>query len=270
MTDPDFRALCARLFAETPGNALPDGGAMFDSPLLAVAAADDPLFARLKAPDAVGALHRSPREWLPDAERAVCFFFPLTGAVRAANRSSRAAAAPDWVSARMEGQRFLDDFFRALAAALELRGVRTCVPALSPALVIRGGSALRGTAEDGDTVFAASWSERHAAFIAGLGTFGLSGGLITARGMAGRLGSILVSAPLAVTPRPYTGIYEYCARCLACARRCPAGAITAAHKDHALCRARLRETGVSPRLACGLCQTAVPCEAGIPARRRDL
>jgi epoxyqueuosine reductase len=39
--------------------------------------------------------------------------------------------------------------------------------------------------------YASSWSERHAAYAAGLGTFGLCDGLITARGKAVRFGSII-------------------------------------------------------------------------------
>ena len=120
-------------------------------------------------------------------------------------------------------------------------------------------------------LFASNWSERHAAFAAGLGTFSLTRGLITKRGMAGRFGSVIVDLPLEVSPRPYREPYEYCIRCGACARRCPAGAISLERgKEQAPCKAYLgrQKQLYAPRYGCGKCQTAVPCEAGIPIAPR--
>ena len=124
-----------------------------------------------------------------------------------------------------------------------------------------------------------NWSERHAAYICGLGTFGLCKGIITRKGMAGRLVSIVTTCPLPPTPRPYADIYEYCSRCGLCARRCPAQAIDPARgmhqaKDHAPCNDFLEKIRALPprgasarmRYGCGKCQTGVPCEKGIPPR----
>lgn len=81
--------------------------------------------------------------------------------------------------------------------------------------------------------YTSNWSERHVAFVCGLGTFGLSKGLITEKGIAGRLGSLIVSEKFAPRTREYTDIYEYCTRCGACIRRCPAGAISLENgKEH--------------------------------------
>ena len=106
------------------------------------------------------------------------------------------------------------------------------------------------------------------AFVCGMGTFGLSKGLITERGVAGRFGSVIVDAPLEVTPRPYTDIYEYCTKCGAC-MRCPAGAITLEEgKSHEKCSAYVHTLRVkyAPRFGCGKCQVKVPCERGIPKK----
>ena len=59
-----------------------------------------------------------------------------------------------------------------------------------------------------------------------LGTFGLSRGLITKRGMAGRITSIIINAEFEPDERPYTGIYDFCIRCGACALKCPVKAIS--------------------------------------------
>lgn len=70
------------------------------------------------------------------------------------------------------------------------------------------------------------WSERHAAYVCGLGTFGLSRGFITPKGMAGRITSIIIDEEFEPEERSYTGIYDFCIRCGACAVKCPAGAIS--------------------------------------------
>ena len=129
------------------------------------------------------------------------------------------------------------------------------------------------------TPYISDWSERHAAYAAGLGTFGLSKGLITAKGVAGRYGSVITDAEFPVTPRPYTDPFEYCILCGACGVRCPGKAIDvtkgcALGKDQKLCEAYVG-SGITPphgpnqrvRYGCGKCQTAVPCECGIPGRK---
>lgn len=47
--------------------------------------------------------------------------------------------------------------------------------------------------------FSSSWSERHVAYAAGLGNFGLNGCLITSLGTSVRFASLVTSLPLEVT-----------------------------------------------------------------------
>jgi len=87
---------------------------------------------------------------------------------------------------------------------------------------------------------ASTWSERHIAHAAGLGTFGLSDGLITARGIAHRCGSVVFNAACTPTPRPYTHYQEYCpylmdGSCGVCMARCPVGAISPSGHDKVKC-----------------------------------
>jgi epoxyqueuosine reductase QueG len=133
--------------------------------------------------------------------------------------------------------------------------------------------------EGGPFVFASTWSERHAAHAAGLGTFGLCDGLITPLGKSIRVGTVVARAPWPANPRPYKGHRDWClffatGKCGACIKRCPAGALSPAGHDKRKCKAYIR--GVTspyveakllgvPVNACGLCQTGVPCERGIPA-----
>ena len=128
---------------------------------------------------------------------------------------------------------------------------------------------------------ASTWSERHAAYAAGLGTFSLNDGLITQRGIAHRVGSVVTKLRLAPTSDDRPGVLDHClfyvdGSCTACIQRCPAGAITSAGHDKAICSAYLDGT-IAPAVAkawgtpipgCGLCQTKVPCEHRAPPRRR--
>lgn len=135
--------------------------------------------------------------------------------------------------------------------------------------------------------FASTWSERHYAYCAGLGTFGLSDGLITPVGIAHRCASAIVKAKLPVTPRPYVSHRDYCLyfssggqQCGICALHCPAKSIQTYKtgvpgRSKVLCFKYVTEV-VTPyvkekypdntayTIYCGRCQVNVPCESGIP------
>ena len=117
--------------------------------------------------------------------------------------------------------------------------------------------------------FTSNWPERHVAFVCGLGTFGLSKGLITSKGMAGRFGSIVTELEIIPNKREYEGIYEYCTECGACIKKCPVNAITFENgKDHQICCefVDLTKNKYKPRYGCGKCQVSVPCESRIPVK----
>lgn len=237
---------------------------LFDEPLLGVGSAHDALFAQLQEPAAVGPWHMLPTDWLPEAESVVSLFFPISREGRESNRGDVSVPSTEWLYCRIEGQEFLQAFATSFADRLNALGVHAIVPGLDPRF-----RAFKGAAPEGETEpqFASSWSERHIAYICGLGTFGLSKGLITKRGMAGRFISLVVDCAIPPDERPYTGLYDYCIECGVCAQRCPVQAIDVlTGKDHRPCYEWVSHTRelYPPRYGCGKCQTAVPCEAGIP------
>ena len=277
MTKQQIQQLCDTLFGTVPGNILREtdridpqyvGTAMFDPPLVGFGAAADELFERFKAPDVIGPWHMSPEEWLEGASTVISLFFPMNEAVLESNRRAETQASKLWVYARIEGQAFISAYTKALCEQLRELGCDACAPCIDPRFQqLSAGKGIEGYPEINERTFGSRWSERHAAYVCGLGTFGLSKGLITSRGVAGRFTSVIINLPLEADKRPYTDIYEYCIRCGACARRCPANAIEfESGKDHIRCAQFQKRSAVihAPRYGCGLCQTKVPCERGIP------
>jgi ferredoxin len=227
---------------------------MYDSFAIGVASWDDGCFLRFKEPGVVGSAFLSPREWLPEARSVISVFFRAAPSVAASNAILKDLPSPEWLHARYEGQSFISSAMTALAGELEKNGFAAAVPQSDPRFAVKN--------------FVSNWSERHVAYACGLGTFGLSKGLITRCGMAGRLGSVVTSLDLPPTARSYGGVYDWCVMCGACVKNCPAGAISLEKgKDHGLCSAyidTMREK-FAPRYGCGKCQVGVPCQDASPA-----
>jgi epoxyqueuosine reductase len=139
---------------------------------------------------------------------------------------------------------------------------------------------------ESDSGLVSNWSQRHIAFPAGLGTFSLSDGLITPRGVAMRCGSVVSDLPLPTSRRLYESHLFNClfyrdGSCGKCIDRCPVGAISEKGHDRKRCqeclfvdqRVLIERSGASgytgAYAGCGLCQTKVPCEDRIPRSTRS-
>lgn len=249
------------------------GMRIFDAPIAGFASADDPYFTRLLAPEVVGPHFRLPRQWLADAATVISFFFPFTAQIRKSNAPDLEWPSKEWMHGRIEGQTFLAAFANALARSLVAEGNETVVPVLLPefwSCDVPESVGLDGTVHPG---FTSNWSERHVAHVAGLGTFGLSAGLITAKGMAGRFISLVTSLALPPDTRPYQQWDEYCTHCGACVPRCTFNAISLhSLKNHTICGAvsARNKKKFAPWYGCGKCQVHVPCEARVPVGRRGV
>ncbi len=246
------------------------GMKIFDEPLCGIGAADDALFAEYKKPGIIGPWFKTPEEWLPGAKTVVALFFPFSKEVRHSNRMYADRPSDPWLHGRIEGQIFLRGFIDSLREALTARGIAACTPMTDARFADAQGSNSIDGYESTEEMYTSNWSERHAAYVCGLGTFGLHKSLITEKGTAGRFTSVIIDAPLTPDTRDYTGIYDYCIRCGECARRCAGHAITPeTGKDHSACRKWVSESSrpFLPRYGCGLCQTGVPCEDRNPSRK---
>jgi epoxyqueuosine reductase len=268
-----------RWVRESPSNVLRDlgGGPIFDEPLVGFADGDDPLFGEYKT--IVGAHHLTPREALdlhrsvnrPSPVTVISFIMPVSRQTRLKQREETGIPSLQWNRTRWHGQDFIYELSRQLVSLLEGLGYRAVAPETA-------------TFHKVDVrAFTSNWSQRHIAYAAGLGTFGLTDGFLTPRGLAMRCGSVVTDAAIAPTRRSFKDHYAACLfyqgkECGRCIQRCPAGAISGQGHDKQKCldylnirqKEMVRELGREAEFigrypGCGLCQTRVPCEAGIPA-----
>lgn len=243
------------------------GMRIYDEPIFGVAAADDQSFRTLLSPSVVGPETLLPTRLLPGAKSVVSFFLPFSEEVRRSNAIEREGASPQWLHARIEGQIAIMELANELCRLLRGEGFQALVPVESE--LFRSVGPVKS-----------NWSERHVAWACGLGTFGVSRGLITEKGMAGRFASLVTDAVLPPTEHKYSGAFDYCIMCGACARQCPVNAIDLSRgvidgKSQQICApyvagTKTAPTGVHQRVyyGCGKCQVNVPCEMGVPLRRK--
>ncbi len=265
----ELSAEIERFVTDSPANRQEDGKTpYFGEPLIGIATAIDPLFGQYK--QIIGDFHLTPAELLPQALSVICWVLPITEATRLSNRRENQFPSREWARTRDLGEAFNVLLRRHLIAWFLKRGYQALAPQLSDrwqAVEVPGPGP------------ASNWSERHAAYAAGLGTFSLNDALITRKGMAHRLGSLVTDCQLPATIRAFADYRSNCLRfsgggCGACIARCPVGALSNQGHDKHKCRTYVYGT-VPDTLAirydvtatgCGLCQTKVPCEFQLPSR----
>lgn len=267
---------CMKLFRADEGNKIPENKAlapelahmkMFEEPLIGIAAAQDKRFAGLKAEDVVGGHFLLPSEWLPQAKTVISLFFPFTRPIIDSNKADIEYPSKAWLNGRIEGQEFIDRFIDAIADRLRMAGAATVVPTHDARFSSNTGM---GDAIPG-RLYSSNWSERHVAYVCGIGTFSLSAGLITEKGVAGRLASVITEAEVQPDEQVFSSFDENCIKCGKCIGHCPVGALSLTlGKDHEKCAGFLSHvlSKDAPRYACGKCQVGVPCESENPQRRK--
>jgi epoxyqueuosine reductase len=265
---------------DDPGNRLEqlDGSPIFEEPLVGFVAGEDPIFGRLK--QVIGEFHLTPAEVMaamagklgrPSPASAeigvVSYVLPISRKTREENGSMRDRPSERWAHTRLFGEQFNRKLQAHIVSVLEEKGHFAVAPEMEENLF--------RMLVDEKVGWASTWSQRHVAFCANLGSFGLSDALITAVGKAHRVGSVVVDRALD-SPQRTDDIHRDCLShrelgCRSCMKRCPADAITEAGHDKARCAefvlkqaAVIKEEYGIDIYGCGLCQTGVPCEDGIP------
>lgn len=263
-------------------NRMPDNASqvIFDEPLVRYADGNDSLFDQYKT--IIAPIHLTPREALslavnleqeklPEKLYVISWILPVTLKTRKSNRTKKIEPSILWAQTRWYGELFNEALRTYVVEILTEKGYMAAAPGIGPHF----------RQERNDKGYYSNWSERHIAYVAGHGTFSLSDGFITNKGIAHRCGSVVTDLVLTPSRRTASTPFSNCTfyisgGCKACIARCPAGAITETGHDKIRCRDYQREQFASMRdklkvanTGCGLCQTGVPCEYKNPVKKRE-
>ena len=286
------------LVRSAPENRLIDFGGqpIFDTPLVGVADGDDPLFKEFQK--VVSSRHLQPREFLRRISprstdlthvSVIVWVLPFAMEVR---RSNRVQNMPSklYSLARNNGGAIIYNMSLRLSEQMHQRGIAAVSPILTTEY---------DTFRMPEFTFSSTWSERHVAFVAGLGYFGLNEALITPLGINVRIGSIITNMPIESSSQRNEDYRALCLKdggdsCGLCMERCPVGAISKSGLDKSKCYSQRKairneclehyqqELQMLPSpipisgqrrnrysLGCALCQCGVPCEGVNPFHYTD-
>lgn len=249
---------------------------IFNTPLVGFSSGGDPLYDEYKAH--IGSFYYSPLELFsktfPDQKisaedlTVISWIIPSTEATRREQAKQDRYPSERWARTRDLGEKFNIAIRTHVVEQLADAGIAAVAPLLSPHWA---------RSDEGPYAPCSNWSERHAAYAAGLGTFGLCDGLITPVGKAMRTGSVVAAIKIKPSSRPYDDHHAYCLHftentCRQCIPRCPVNALSEEghHKkrcmqytEHTMHNYIKKEYGLET-YACGLCQSWVPCTDKIP------
>jgi epoxyqueuosine reductase QueG len=202
-----------------------------------------------------------PGDILPGAKTVVSYFIPFTEELVRTNFKGDGPSR-EWAVAYLETNKLLKELGEYLIGKLDKIGA--------------GANMARFDAPGFDTHKVISyWSQRHAAYAAGLGTFGLNNMLITNKGCCGRFGSIVTDA--AVEPDPVVKkercLYKCNSTCKKCVEACPSKALVVDGFDRHKCYELLLEydkmfSDLEETDVCGKCVAMIPCSFTNPLKNK--
>lgn len=267
-----------RFVADSPDNTLglKNDEPAFDQPLVGFSSGADPLYLEFR--NHIGQFYYTPLDMFKDVFpgediaaddlTVISWIIPSTRKTREEQAGQDKYPSERWVRTRALGEEFNVHLRRHVVEQLLQMNIKAFAPLLST---------VWSRSDEGPYAPCSNWSERHAAYTAGLGTFGLCDGLITPVGKAVRIGSVIAGINIPPSPRPYNDHHAYCLHfsrgtCRECVARCPVNALSAKGHDKRKCmqytertmNKYIREKYGLETYACGLCQAGVACTYGIP------
>jgi len=278
--------------ANHPENKLPryHNELLADPPLVGFVDGNDRIFQDFKNEAVIGEFHFTPKEALSTYLRrqhkntkakklssisVISMVFTATQKTRLSNYRESVMSSPRWQYAFGRGMMLMQDTLKYLVSFLESLGYQAVAPMnTTPPFFL--WQVFGGPTSD--------WSEKHIAYAAGLGTFGLNSGIITPQGAALHCGSVITDLAVTPTPRAYDNYLGNClyyrnGKCQKCIQRCPSGALSKKGYNSIkcffyhevelprICKDLGREPDGGEHPVCSLCQTRVPCESRIPPAR---
>lgn len=230
---------------------------IWKKPIVRFANAQDPGFLQLKK--LVDPAHHLPQDYLPGAKNVLSWFLPFLPEVGRGNLAG-SLSSPQWADAYLVTNEMAARMNERLAAYIQKEfGCEAAVPTDAGMISVAAPRS--------------RWSQRHVAYLAGHGSFGINNMLISDAGTVGRYFSIVTTLDI----QPDAPVSEE--RCLwkkdgscgACVSRCEVNALTTTGFDRFGCLERcLRNMERYPGAdVCGKCIVELPCSYGIPKNEEE-
>lgn len=227
------------------------------NPIVGFADSEDPSFESLK--EVAFEEHLEPREILENAQTVVAYFLPFQDWIPKSNIKGR-LSSKEWAKAYIETNILISEINDNLINFFKEKGYQA---AKLPAEKNMDYKALKSV-----------WSNRHVAYIAGVGKFGLNNMLITEKGCCGRLGNIVTSAKIEATERveKENCLYKYDKTCRICVDKCVNESLRVDEFDRFKCFSMCQENGklysqLGLAEVCGKCLVGLPCSFRNPVKR---
>lgn len=226
------------------------------TPIVGFADAYDPVFDQLK--EVAFDEHINPHDILDKAQTVVAYFLPFEEWIPRSNIDGKFSSI-EWARAYVETNMLISEINDKLIMFFKERGYDA---AKLPAEKNMDYEKLKSV-----------WSNRHVAYIAGVGKFGLNNMLITESGCCGRLGNMLTSLKIEPTKRTEDEkcLYKDNKSCSVCVDRCVNEALFIDRFDRFKCFEMCQENAViyedlgTPEI-CGKCLVSLPCSFKNPVK----
>lgn len=215
-------------------------------PVIGFADARSTYFQMLKK--IISPTHYMPQNFLPDCTVVLSYFLPFENDIGYKNEKGQ-DPDPVWIEAYIETNQLFSVLNDFLISLCKKWGYSAITPA--PAGMV-----------DKEHIYS-NWSQRHVAYAAGLGTFGLNNMLITDQGTCGRFYSLITNLPIEPDQplKKERCLYKISGTCGLCVKQCPIHAFKPDNEfDRKRCEVHLTE--LERRFggdACGKCVVGLPC-----------
>lgn len=226
----------------------------WEKAVIKYAAADDPMFNELK--EVVSEDHLIPEDILTGAKTVIAYFIPFSTKIAISNIEGK-YSSHQWAKAYVETNQLIAELNQHLKDKLSKKGYKA--------------SLIAATNNFDKERLLSDWSHRHAAYIAGLGTFGVNNMLITENGCAGRVGTLITDLKIEASKRTEK---ERCLNkagfnCSKCVNHCVNGSLQEDSFDRHKCYELLLENDeLHPESeltdVCGKCCVDLPCSFNSP------
>lgn len=247
-------------------------------PLVGFADAFHPYIQKLK--QLISSGHQLPCEIIPDARSVIVYFVPFTKELADTNMALKEAGQEEGIPALASSQWALA--YEQTNAMFE--GINGYIIQRLKDIGFQGAVSPEAGTFDQNALIS-NWSQRHFAYAAGLGTFGINHMLISEAGCCGRYSSVVTNLPLKAD-EPVTEercLYKRNGSCGVCVSHCVSGALTVNGYDRKVCYGVLKRnaavytefgssytdaSGENPNSegseVCGKCVVGLPCSFKVP------